>query len=134
MKKLLTVSAVAVILSGCASIPADPSTARLIASPNPAPKSCKYVGQVVGNQGNFFTGGFTSNSNLEQGAMNDLRNKASKLDANYIQIITNRAGVTGSSSGSFDRHGGIITGGSQQTNVTNVGNAYRCPPKSIGLE
>ncbi|KTD32945.1 cytochrome c type biogenesis protein CycH [Legionella nautarum] len=134
MKKLLSISAITLILTSCASIPPDPQAARIIASPNPVPKGCKYLGQVVGNQGNFFTGGFTSNRNLEEGAMNDLKNKAVKLGANYIQLVTNRAGVTGSMSGSFDRHGGFMSGGSQQTNVTNLGNAYLCPKKLIGLE
>ena len=134
MKKILSISTLTLILSGCASVPVEPGAARIISSPNPAPKSCKYLGQVVGNQGNFFTGGFTSNRNLEEGAMNDLRNKANRLGANYVQLVTSRAGVTGSTSGAFDRQGGYISGGSQQTNVTNLGNAYRCPPKSIGLE
>jgi hypothetical protein len=101
----------------------------VIASPNPAPKSCKYVGQVSGNQGNFFTGAYTSNQNLETGAMNDMKNQASKLRANYIQIITNRAGNTGSMSMSNGNGGG----GMSQTNVTNMGNAYSCPAKAIGL-
>lgn len=134
MKQLFSISALALIISGCASIPADPQAALILASPNPAPKGCKYLGQVIGNQGNFFTGNYTSNRNLEEGAMNDLKNKANKLGANYIQIITNRAGVTGSMSGSIDRHGGFMSGSSAQTNVTNLGNAYRCDPKSIGLE
>ncbi|HDV5697976.1 TPA: DUF4156 domain-containing protein [Legionella pneumophila] len=134
MKKLLSASVITLMITGCAAIPVDPQAERVIASPNPAPKGCKYVGQVVGNQGNFFTGGFTSNRNLEEGAMNDLKNKASKKGANYIQLVTNRAGVTGSMSGSFDRHGGFMSGGSEQTNVTNLGNAYICPPKAIGLE
>ncbi len=134
MKKLLSLSALTLVISSCASIPLDPQAARIIATPNPAPKGCKYLGQVVGNQGNFFTGSYTSNRNLEEGAMNDLKNKASQLGANYIQLVTNRAGVTGSMGGSFDRHGGFISGSSEQTNVTNLGNAYRCYPKVIGLE
>lgn len=133
MKKLLCISALTLMVSGCASIPMDPQAARIIAAPDPAPKGCKYLGQVVGNQGNFFTGGYTSNRNLEEGAMNDLKNKASKLGANYIQLITNRAGVTGSMGGSFDRQGGFMSGSSAQTNVTNLGNAYHCDPKTIGL-
>ncbi|MCE3044684.1 MULTISPECIES: DUF4156 domain-containing protein [Legionella] len=134
MKKILSLFALGTLICSCASIPADPQTARVIASPNPVPKGCKYLGQVVGNQGNFFTGGFTSNRNLEEGAMNDLKNRAAKLGANYIQLVTNRAGVTGSMSGSFDRRSGYMSGGSEQTNVTNLGNAYLCPPKLIGLE
>lgn len=115
----------AILMAGCAAIPMDPQAARIISSPNPAPKSCKYVGQVVGNQGNFFTGNYTSNKNLEEGAMNDMRNKASKLGANYIQLITTRAGNTGSLNGS--------NGHMSQTNITNLGNAYICPAKAIGL-
>lgn len=129
MKKTLSLIAVSLLVSSCASIPADPQAARIIASPNPAPKGCKYLGQVVGNQGNFFTGGFTSNRNLEEGAMNDLRNKAARLGANYVQIVSNRAGVTGSMSGSH----GYMSGSTEQTNVTNLGNAYLCAPKSVGL-
>ncbi|KTC93387.1 DUF4156 domain-containing protein [Legionella cincinnatiensis] len=134
MKKILSLTALSILISSCASISADPQTARIIASPSPVPKGCKYLGQVVGNQGNFFTGSFTSNRNLEEGAMNDLKNKAAKLGANYIQLVTNRAGVTGSMSGSFNSHGGFMSGSTEQTNVTNLGNAYFCPPKSIGLD
>lgn len=136
MKKLITISVLMLtaLVGGCASIQVAPTATRIISSPNPPPKGCKYLGQVVGNQGNFFTGGFTSNRNLEEGAMNDLRNKASALGANYIQLVTNRAGVTGSGGGAFSNGGGSFGGGSQQTNVTNLGNAYKCPPKSIGLE
>lgn len=133
MKKLICISALGILISGCASIQVDPQAARIISSPNPAPKGCKYLGQVVGNQGNFFTGGFTSNANLEEGAMNDLRNKAAKLGANYVQLVTNRAGVTGSTTGSFGSNGGFMSGSTEQTNVTNLGNAYKCPEKAIGL-
>ncbi|KTC76999.1 DUF4156 domain-containing protein [Legionella brunensis] len=130
MKKISSgIILVSMLMSGCASIKLDPQANRIIASPNPAPKGCRYVGQVVGNQGNFFTGDWTSNKNLEEGAMNDLKNKASRLGANYIQLITNRAGNTGSISG-FD---GNVSGHMSQTNVTNLGNAYLCPEKAIGL-
>lgn len=133
MKRILTLSAAAALLASCASIPLDPQAARIIASPNPAPKSCKYLGQIVGNQGNFFTGDFTSNRNLEEGAMHDLKNQAVKIGANYIQLVTNRAGVTGSMHGTTG-YNGYVSGHSTQTNVTNLGNAYKCAPKTIGLE
>ncbi|WP_298627912.1 DUF4156 domain-containing protein [uncultured Legionella sp.] len=134
MNKLLSISALTILITSCAAIPVDPQAARIVVSPDPAPKGCKYLGQVVGNQGNFFTGEYTSNRNLEEGAMNDLRNKANQLGANYVRLITNRAGVTGSMGGSFNQQGGYMSGSSAQTNVTNLGNAYRCPAKSIGLE
>lgn len=132
MKKKIFLVGV-LVLSGCASIPMEPGAERIVVSPNAAPRSCKFLGQVIGNQGNFFTGAYTSNRNLEEGAMNDLKNQAHKLGGNYVQLITNRAGITGSVSGSFDQQGGYVGGGSQQTNVTNFGNAYRCNPKLIGL-
>lgn len=115
LKKPCVVAVVALAAVGCQSTPLTPQASRVLLSPNPPSKGCKYLGEVTGNQGNFFTGGFTSNKNLEQGAMNDLKNQAASLGANYVQMITNRAGVTGG--------GG---GGQQQTNVTLTGNAYHC--------
>lgn len=132
MKKVLIISTLVLLINGCASIKVEPGAANVIASPNPPPKSCRYVGQIIGNQGNFFTGGFTSNRNLEEGAMNDLKNRAHKIGANYVQIITNRAGYTGSMSSSGGDYN-YMSGSSQQTNITNMGNAYRCPTKSIGM-
>jgi len=130
MKKLSFALVTAVLIAGCASIPVQPQAAGIVTSPNPAPKACKYLGQVVGNQGNFFTGGWTSNKNLEVGAMNDLKNQASRMGANYVQLVTSRAGNTGSVSS----YNGYMSGGMEQTNVTNIGNAYSCPPASIGLQ
>lgn len=126
----VVISAAVVALTGCAPIqPIVPGAQQVIVSPNPPPKGCKYLGAVVGNQGNFFTGGFTSNSNLEEGSLNAVRNKAATLGANYVQMVTNRAGVTGSVSS--DQYG-YISGGSQETNVVATGNAYKCPAKAIG--
>lgn len=82
------------------------------------PKGCKFLGQVSGSQGNFFSGKFTSNSAMEEGAMNDLRNETHKLGGDTLHLLTNRAGVTG------DKHGG-----STQTNVTMTGSAYECYEK-----
>jgi len=131
LKKRLTMLTLvpAVFLVGCALIQLNPAASHVIASPNKAPRGCRYLGQVNGSQGNFFTGGFTANRNLEQGAQNDLRNKASNMGGNYVQLITNRASSTGSvSSNGF----GGFSGSQQQTGVTTIGNVYRCPPRAIG--
>ena len=83
------------------------------------PQGCQYLGEATGNQGNFFTGAYTSNANLETGARNDMKNQAFSLGANTVQLLSNRAGQTGAlSSGS---------GGMQETNVTYTGVAYKCP-------
>ena len=113
-KKVFALAAITLSLVGCQSTPLNPQAQRVIISPNAPPKGCHYVGEVTGNQGNFFTGGFTSNQNLEQGALNDIKNKAAALGANYVQTISNRAGVTGAQ------------GGQQQTNVVYTGNGYFC--------
>jgi opacity protein-like surface antigen len=127
--KICAVSVLAATVVGCASETLQPQAAHVIVSPNAAPKGCKYAGQVVGNQGNAFTGAWTSNRNLEEGSMNNMKNQAANLGANYVQLVNSRAGSTGSMSS----YGGDFSGSMQETNVTNLGNAYVCKPSSIGL-
>jgi hypothetical protein len=112
----------AVWLGGCAATPLNPE-AQMVRVVTNEPAGCKYLGEVTGNQGDFFTGGFTSNANLETGARNSMKNEAAKLGANTVQLISNRAGQTGS----FSLSSGTGGGSSEQTNVTYVGVAYKCP-------
>lgn len=79
------------------------------------PTGCEYLGEVTGDQGNFFTGGFTSNANLEVGARNDMKNKAFEMGGDTIVLLSDRAGVTGQDGGS-----------QQQTNVVYTGTVYKC--------
>jgi len=130
-QKLAALSILASVgLMGCSAIQLNPNAHRVIASRNAAPKGCKYLGSVVGSQGNFFTGGWTSNKNLAEGSMNDMKNKAANMGGNYIQIEADRAGMTGSSSSNMYGSSGSLA----QTDVTWNGNAYYCDPKEIGLE
>lgn len=119
--KKISTCLLTVTLFGCSATKLDSGAESVIVIPpsQQLPANCKYLGQVTGNQGNFVTGGWTSNATMASGSMNDLRNQASKLGANYVQLLTNQAGDTGG--------GGFGSGGYQQTNVTNVGNAYSCP-------
>ena len=105
------------VLVGCQATPIN-SRARSIRITTNEPANCRYLGEVTGNRGNFFTGGYTSNANLEEGARNDMKNKAADLGGNVIHMLSNRAGETGS----YGQYGG----GSQQTNVTYTGAVYRC--------
>ncbi|MES2614226.1 MAG: DUF4156 domain-containing protein [Bdellovibrionota bacterium] len=120
MKKILLFTPVAFLLFGCSSTSLDPGaeSVRIMQS---EPKGCKYLGEVTGNQGNSFTGSWTSNSNLETGARNDMKNKANAMHGNVIVMLTNRAGVTGSMNNG--------SGGSEQTNVTYTGTVFDCPPE-----
>ena len=90
------------------------------------PKGCEYMGDVTGNQGNSFTGGFTSNANLETGARNDMKNKAYAMGGDTVVILTDRAGVTGS--GSAQGSGNLFTASYSmaQTNVTMMGTVFKC--------
>lgn len=111
-------------LVACAAVPLDPRAQRIrIVTADPA--GCEYLGEVTGNQGNSFTGGFTSNANLETGARNDMKNQALQMGANTIQLLTTRSGQTGTLAVSQGSGGGS----SEQTNVTYVGAAYRCGEK-----
>jgi len=78
------------------------------------PKDCEYLGDVTGSQGNWFSGSFTSNSAMETGARNSMKNKAFKKGGNTLHLLTNRAGM------SHGQYGG------SQTNVTTTGAVYKC--------
>lgn len=107
------------LLTGCAAMDLE-SGAQQVRIVTNDPLGCEYLGEVTGSQGNFFTGAYTSNANLETGARNDMKNQAHKIGANTVQMLTNRAGQTGAL--------GEGSGGMQQTNVTYTGVAYKCPP------
>ena len=101
------------ILNGCSAIPAK-SQAKLvrIVMEEPNLDRCKFLGEVSGSQGNWLTGGYTSDQNLMTGARNDLRNATYKLGGNtaYIQNINN--------SGRYKASG--------TASSTIIGNAYNC--------
>ncbi|WP_085277142.1 DUF4156 domain-containing protein [Pseudogulbenkiania subflava] len=114
MNKAILGAACALVLAGCSAIPVRPEAAFVEIVNEPPPKaSCKFLGEVVGSQGNWFTGDYTSNKNLLIGARNDMRNQAYELGGNvvYIQDMKNT-----------NAWGSLGT-----TNTTAVGRAYRCP-------
>lgn len=116
MKKII-MSVALLSLVGCAAAPLKPGASKVRFAQS-EPKGCEYLGEATGNQGNFFTGGWTSNENLETGARNELKNKAIEMGGNVVVVLTNRAGQTGS----YGQYGG----GSQQTNVTITGTVFNC--------
>jgi uncharacterized protein YbjQ (UPF0145 family) len=120
--KGLLLIAFASALAGCAATTLNPAARGVIVSRPPAADGCKYVGTVIGEQGGSLSGGMTSNRNLALGAMNDMKNEAHALGANYVVLEDSKAGntISGSENG--------ISGG--QTDVTNIGNAYVCPEAS----
>ncbi|CBG89666.1 DUF4156 domain-containing protein [Citrobacter rodentium] len=117
--KFIIVVFSALLLSACSANSLKAGAGQVRITHNEPGKACSWLGDVTGSQGNFFTGGWTSNSNLETGARNDLKNQAWEMGGNLVVLLTQRAGQTGSAyQGS---------GSSQQTNVTLSGSVYRCP-------
>lgn len=111
----------AIWLGGCAATSVTSAGQKvLVSNSRHIPKKCRYLGEVNGSQGNFFTGNYTSDSHLDEGALNKMRNRAAEMGANYVQIITNRAGQFNS--------GGNGVGDST---ATVIGNAYSCPQQDM---
>jgi len=111
--KVIGIAVSLMALAGCASIAAKPGAVAInIVTEKPNPKECKLLGEVAGSQGNWFTGGYTSDKNLMVGARNDLRNATYDMGGNtvYLQNISN--------SGRFMASG--------TSNSTVVGYAYKC--------
>lgn len=112
MRKSLLLGVAAVLLSGCAAIPVSPQAASVELSNDKPTGVCNQLGEVVGSQGNWVSGNYTSNTNLMTGARNDLRNKASALGGNYVWVQNT------SNSAAW--------GGNGTTNTLLVGIAYKC--------
>lgn len=128
MKLRTLVVCVLPFISACAATSLDAGAEQVIVSHQPAPKTCKFAGQVTGEQGGSLSGAWTSNKHLAEGAMNDMRNKAHAMQANYVVLEESKAGQTMSGGG-----GAVFSMSGHQTDVTQIGNAYRCPPADIGM-
>lgn len=112
MYKIIMVILV-LILSGCSAKKVVPQANSVEIVNEPVNKSkCKFLGEIVGSQGNWFTGDFTSNKSLVIGARNELRNEAYKLGANIVHIQDMK---------NTNAYGSLGT-----TNTTAIGKAYKC--------
>lgn len=56
-----------------------------IISEDKAP-TCRYLGEIIGSEGHWYSYLFITNTNLTQGALNDIYNKANDLGANTVYI------------------------------------------------
>ena len=73
------------VLAGCSATPVSQQGARVEITTE-RPNGCKMLGEVVGSQGNVFSGDFTTDRALMEGARNDLRNKTAAMGGNVVQI------------------------------------------------
>lgn len=107
LKQICGAAAITLILAGCHSNSMNPQAARVRISSNPPAKNCIFKGAVTSQSTTFLS----SDRNLEQDAMNDMRIQAAKMDANYVQIPS-------TASGGYNE---------KQTKMTVNGNAFHCP-------
>lgn len=112
MKTVAVVISLA-FLNGCAANAVRPEASRVeIVNEVPNKDRCKFLGEIYGSQGNWFTGDLTSNKNLVIGARNELRNEAHALGGNIVYIQDMKSTNAWGSMGT--------------TNTTAVGKAYSC--------
>ena len=113
MKRLVVLGLLlsGLVVSGCNTPSLSPKGVRVVASRNPPERDCSSLKYVVGRGGGTFGGGWVANEDLVEYAMNDLRNQAGAIGANYIQTDPPMMG----------------SGSGTTTTVTISGTAYRCP-------
>jgi hypothetical protein len=110
-KVLITVTFLT--LFSCAAKTLTPGAEKIeLVNELPDRSKCEYLGEIVGTQGNWFTGDFTANEDLVVGARNELRNKAFELDGNIVYIQDLEHSSASESTGT--------------TNVTGIGKVYKC--------
>lgn len=103
-------------LTACAAKPTYPGAERVFVSELPPAPECRFVGEVQGSQGNFWTAEFTSDRNILSGARNEMRNQALGLGANYVMVETQSHS---------NNTAGYSLGGTFSSVI--IGNAYTCP-------
>jgi hypothetical protein len=106
-----------ILAAGCAAAPLQaPAAANVLVTRNAPAPDCKFVGEVLGSQGNFWTAEFTSDEDLIRGARNRMRDLAFNLGANFVQLeLESQSHNTADAS-----LGGVYSS-------VVVGNAYICP-------
>lgn len=99
------------LLTGCAAKSVDTAGLKVKTTREKPTGNCAELGDVTGAQGNWFTGPYTPNKNLYEGAVNDLRNQAGKMGGTHVWIHENK----------------MLTGHQADTvNALVIGTVYRC--------
>lgn len=117
MTKKIIAPAFVLLLAGCTAQPLikDAETVKVMLAHKPAAE-CTYLGEVIGSQGQWYDFMFTPNTELVQGAINDMKNQTLALGGNTIYISQELSFVT---------------------SETLLGQAFRCPltvkPKGGGV-
>ncbi len=110
-----------VLFTACASniniLNAEAQSVRIVTN---EPSSCEYMGEVYGYQSNL--GGNLNGAQLDEGAINDAKNKAKKLGGNTIFLLNNQNKVIYSGNSGF-----IINERAQSLQEVNItALVYQC--------
>jgi len=100
-----------------------PGGETVLLSKEPAHAECVFLGEVQGTQGNLWTADLTSDSNLINGARNQVRNAAYELHADYVKIETESLSHNTSDHSLGGTYSAVI-----------IGNAYRCGKELMAVE
>ena len=106
--------AVGMLVASCKTARLTEAGAQVAASPNPPVPGCQPLGSLTGKAGGD-AGAYISEQDLTTYALNDLRNQAANLGANYVQHSPPAKEATGST----------------VTSISFAGTAYRCPAQSF---
>lgn len=121
MKRVILV-ALGAVLCGCSGtiniLNSDARSVRIVTN-EPAP-DCTYLGEVYGSQSND---GFFSKSELNEGAINDTKNKAYKLGGDTAFFLSNQSDFNLKTSGNSIILDDSLKG-SNEVNITAL--VYRC--------
>jgi hypothetical protein len=109
---LMLASACVLGTLACATPSLSANAGKLVTGMTPPGPECDSLGAVIGQGGGTFGGGWISNDQLTQYALNDAMNKAAERGANYLQLSPPQLG------------GGSGT----TTTATEMGFAFKCPP------
>lgn len=88
MKTILISTLILFLLSGCTAKNILTPSAKNVRIYNKIPTNlnCEYKDEIIGSEGNMFRFLFVSNRDMTAGALADLRNQASRLGGNAIEI------------------------------------------------
>ena len=92
MKKILLAGFVSLLLAGCVTpseaLLSQATHVRVLTTSLPNLDECRWVGEVTGNEGHWYSYLFYSNDALIQGAVNELKNSAHYIGADTVVIMT----------------------------------------------
>jgi hypothetical protein len=116
----------ALVLSGCASVPLDPGAQNVVFTTSKIPQTCQFLRQISSSDTNGVTTSYTSHANLQQMQINTLKNEAIHFGANVVMLTGHETTYAGQGL-SKQRTSRYL----QVQTHKLIGNAYSCPSEIL---